>query len=138
MHNVPFYCFSASPAAVAGHRFRLGNGPGILLQTPGRRLFWIVAAALSCAVRSGRPRGRRRLISSEGITSMAKIIKVRCTGKGQHENEIDLETIVGKDVVIYGNPIDTGRSVPARVVRRCDECDEGKVVVTREMIEENF
>ena len=69
---------------------------------------------------------------------MAKIIKVRCTGKGQHENEIDLDTIVGKDVVIYGNPIDTGRSVPARVVRRCDECDEGKVVITREMIEENF
>ena len=69
---------------------------------------------------------------------MAKIIKVRCTGAGQHENEIDLEDIVGPDVIIYGNPIDTGRSIPARVVRRCDICDEGKVIITREMIEDNF
>ena len=69
---------------------------------------------------------------------MAKIIKVRCTGVGQHENEIDLEHIIGSDVVIYGNPIAAGRDLPARVVRRCDECDEGKVIITREMLEENL
>jgi len=69
---------------------------------------------------------------------MAKIIKVRCTGAGQHENEIDLEQVIGSDVVIYGGPIATGRDLPARIVRRCDECDEGKVIVTREMIEQNL
>lgn len=69
---------------------------------------------------------------------MANIIKVRCTGPGQHENEIDLEHVIGSDVVIYGGPIATGRDLPARIVRRCDVCDEGKVIVTREMIEQNL
>jgi len=66
---------------------------------------------------------------------MAKIIQVRCTGAGHHENEIDLEHILGSDVVIFGNPIAAGRDIPARVVRRCEVCDEGKVIITREMIE---
>lgn len=132
MHNVPFYCFSASPAGapcVWDWISVAGGGPAAMLCT---------AAMLPREAGSGRPQPGFAFTSIEGFTSMAKIIKVRCTGKGQHENEIDLDTIVGKDVVIYGNPIDTGRSVPARVVRRCDECDEGRVVVTREMIEENF
>jgi hypothetical protein len=73
-----------------------------------------------------------------GNTTMAKIIKVRCTGPGQHENEINLDDIIGEDVVVYGGPIVAGRSLPARVVRRCDVCDQGKVIITREMIEENL
>jgi hypothetical protein len=66
---------------------------------------------------------------------MAKIVKVRCTGPEQHENEIDLEDVIGPDVVIYGSPIATGRDLPAQIVRRCAICDEGRVIVTREMIE---
>ena len=69
---------------------------------------------------------------------MAKIVKVRCTGVGQHVNEIDIEDVLGPDVVLHGNPIDTGRPIPARIVRRCEICDEGKVILTREMIEENL
>jgi hypothetical protein len=69
---------------------------------------------------------------------MAKIIQVRCTGKEQHINEIDLEGLLGPDVVIHGTPIDTGRPIPARIVRRCDVCVEGKVVLTRDMIEQNI
>lgn len=69
---------------------------------------------------------------------MAKIINVRCTGAGQHVNEIDLESVLGTDVVLHGTPIDTGRRIPARIVRTCDVCAEGKVVVTREMIEESL
>ncbi len=69
---------------------------------------------------------------------MAKIIKVRCTGPEQHENEIDLDDVIGSDVVIYGNPISTGRDLPAQIVRRCDICDQGKVIVTREMIEQHL
>jgi hypothetical protein len=70
--------------------------------------------------------------------AMARIIKVRCTGPEQHENEINLDDIIGEDVVIYGGPIATGRDLPARVVRRCDICDQGRVIVTRDMIEENL
>lgn len=69
---------------------------------------------------------------------MATIVKVRCTGAGQHENEINLKDVLGPDVVVYGNPIDTGRQIPARIVRRCEVCAEGKVVLTREMIERNL
>jgi hypothetical protein len=71
-------------------------------------------------------------------TIMAKILKVHCTGPERHENEINLDDIIGEDVVIYGGPIATGRDLPARVVRRCEICDQGKVIVTREMIEENL
>ena len=66
---------------------------------------------------------------------MARIIRVQCTGKDQHVNEIDLDDVLGSDVVLYGGPIITGRDVPARIVRRCDVCDEGKVIITRDMIE---
>jgi hypothetical protein len=66
---------------------------------------------------------------------MARIIKVPCTGKGRHINEIDLDDVLGSDVVFYGGPIAAGRDVPARIVRRCDACDEGKVIITRDMIE---
>lgn len=69
---------------------------------------------------------------------MATIIKVQCTGKGQHVNEIDLDDVLGDDVIVYGAAIDTGRQIPARIVRRCDECDEGKVILTREMIEAQY
>jgi len=69
---------------------------------------------------------------------MATIIRVPCTGRDQHVNEIDLDDILGDDVVLHGAAIDTGRQIPARIVRRCDECDEGKVVITREMIEASF
>jgi tartrate dehydratase beta subunit/fumarate hydratase class I family protein len=66
---------------------------------------------------------------------MARIIKVQCTGRDRHVNEIDLDDVLGSDVVLYGGPIVTGRDIPARIVRRCDVCDEGKVIITREMIE---
>ena len=69
---------------------------------------------------------------------MAKIIKVRCTGSGQHVNEIDLDSILGATVVLHGTPIDTGRPIPERIVRRCDVCSEGRVILTREIIEENL
>lgn len=69
---------------------------------------------------------------------MATIIKVPCTGRGQHVNEIDLDDVLGDDVVLHGAAIDTGRQIPARIVRRCDECDEGRVIITREMIEASF
>lgn len=69
---------------------------------------------------------------------MAAIIKVKCTGREQHLNEIDLEDILGSDTVVYGAALETGRRIPARIVRRCDVCDEGKVIISREMMEACF
>lgn len=69
---------------------------------------------------------------------MPRIIKVKCTGPEQHENEIDLDDVIGSDVVIYGGPIATGRDLPAQIIRRCDVCDRGKVIVSREVIEEHL
>jgi len=69
---------------------------------------------------------------------MAKIIRLQCTGRGQHVNEIELENVLGPNVVIHGTPIDTGRPIPERIVRKCEQCSEGRVILTREMIEENL
>ena len=69
---------------------------------------------------------------------MPKIIKVRCTGLGQHVNEVNLEDVLGPNVVIHGTPIDTGRPIPERIVRKCEVCTEGKVILTRETIEDNL
>ena len=72
------------------------------------------------------------------IETMTKIINVRCTGAEQHVNEVDLDTILGTDVILSGSPIDTGRRIPPRIVRKCEVCTEGKVVITREMIEQTL
>ncbi len=69
---------------------------------------------------------------------MPNIIKVKCTGPDEHVNEIDIEQVLGTDVVLHGTPIETGRPIPQRIVRRCDVCVEGKVIITREMIAENL
>jgi len=69
---------------------------------------------------------------------MAKIINVQCTGAGRHVNEVDLDVVLGTDVVLSGTPIDTGRPIPPRIVRKCEVCTEGKVIVTREMIEQSL
>ncbi len=69
---------------------------------------------------------------------MAKIIKLQCTGREQHINEIDLEEILGTTVIMHGTPIDTGQPIPERIVRKCEQCSEGRVILTREIIEENL
>lgn len=69
---------------------------------------------------------------------MAKIIRAKCTGADQHVNEINLDDVLGTTVIIHGTPIDTGQPIPARIVRRCEVCAEGKVILTREIIEANL
>lgn len=66
---------------------------------------------------------------------MANIIHVPCTGAGRHVNEINLEDVLGSTVILDGSPIATGRPVPDRIVRKCDVCTEGRVIITREMVE---
>ena len=69
---------------------------------------------------------------------MPNIIKVKCTGPNEHVNEVDIENVLGTDVVLLGTPIETGRPIPPRIVRKCEVCTEGKVIITREMIEETL
>lgn len=69
---------------------------------------------------------------------MANIINVQCTGAGRHVNEINLEDVLGSTVILDGTPIDTGRPVPDRIVRKCDVCSEGRVIITREMVERSL
>jgi hypothetical protein len=67
---------------------------------------------------------------------MAKIIKVRCNGAGKCVNEFtdkELEKYTRPTIVVRGQPKNT---VPERLVIPCKHCTEGKVIITRKMIEE--
>jgi hypothetical protein len=69
---------------------------------------------------------------------MAKVqtIKVRCNGAGGHVNEIDLEKIVKPVVVTRSAASSKPHETPQRSVFKCKFCQEGKIVITREMVEE--
>ena len=68
---------------------------------------------------------------------MAKIIKVRCNGPRKHVNEIDLDKVLTTAIVLKGRPGQRPQSIPDRMVLPCGECTEGKVILTRAMIEAN-
>jgi hypothetical protein len=66
---------------------------------------------------------------------MAEIIKVRCNGPKQHVNEVDL------GVALREQPITrqvnfTALDVPDRIVLHCHQCADGRVILTRAMIEQ--
>ena len=70
---------------------------------------------------------------------MGKIIKVRCNGSNQHVNEIDLDDLLRTTTVLKGSqPKPDIQSLPERFVRPCKVCAEGKVNITREMIEKTL
>jgi hypothetical protein len=66
---------------------------------------------------------------------MTKTIKVSCNGAGHHVNEVDLGKILKPAIVTRSAPAKP-QEIPERSVLRCQFCREGKVVVTREMIED--
>ena len=66
---------------------------------------------------------------------MAEIIKVRCNGPNQHVNEVDLDEALREESI--ARRVDfTQPAVPDRIVLRCRECTDGKVILTRAMIEQ--
>jgi hypothetical protein len=69
---------------------------------------------------------------------MSKIVKVRCNGSGRHVNEVDLEKALRPEVILRGKPAKEQPPIPERVVLPCKECTEGKVILTRKMIEDNL
>ena len=65
---------------------------------------------------------------------MAKQIKVKCNGAQTCVNEINLTDIIKREVVLRGAP--AALTPPERVVLRCRHCVEGRVVITRAMLEQ--
>jgi len=69
---------------------------------------------------------------------MAKTIKVTCTGADQHVNEIALTKILQPQIVTRSGKPAKPPVIPPRSVFYCKFCKEGKIVVTREMVEETM
>jgi hypothetical protein len=65
---------------------------------------------------------------------MAEIIKVRCNGPKQHVNEVDLAEAL-REQPITRNAAFTSPDIPDRIVLHCRECTDGRVILTRAMIE---
>ncbi|MCP4108813.1 MAG: hypothetical protein GY749_25260 [Desulfobacteraceae bacterium] len=63
---------------------------------------------------------------------MAEIIKVKCNGPGKHVNDVDIDKLLQQQSVLKGTALSV---IPEKLVRPCQICTEGKVIVTREMIE---
>ena len=65
---------------------------------------------------------------------MGQVIKVRCHGANRHVNEVDVDDAMRLDSI--SRSVDfSATPAPERTVLRCRECAEGKVIVTRAMIE---
>ena len=66
---------------------------------------------------------------------MAEIIKIRCNGPYRHVNEVDLGDAL-REQPITRNVAFTSPDIPDRIVLHCHECADGKVILTRAMIEQ--
>jgi hypothetical protein len=64
---------------------------------------------------------------------MANIIQVRCNGPGHHINEVNVDEALNKAVVFRLRV--APRELPERLVLRCKECEEGRVILTRAMFQ---
>ena len=69
---------------------------------------------------------------------MANIIKVRCNGPDKHVNELDLGKLLQTDPVLRLAGRAAGHDLPERLVLPCRQCTAGKVIVTRDMLEEQL
>lgn len=66
---------------------------------------------------------------------MGQLVKVRCNGPNKHVNEVDLDDSLREDAVARAMDF-APSSMPERIVKRCRECADGRVILTREMIED--
>jgi len=74
---------------------------------------------------------------------MTTIIKIKCNGPGKCVNEIDLEKTLGNRVSAYkgiksGQDLNELPPIPASIVLDCRKCAVGKIIITREMVEQAF
>jgi hypothetical protein len=66
---------------------------------------------------------------------MAEIIKIRCNGPTPHVNEVNLSDALREQPIARQVALTTPL-VPERIVLQCTSCTEGRVILTRSMIEE--
>ena len=66
---------------------------------------------------------------------MAKIVKIQCNGASQHVNDVDLDRAL-EESVVYRGAAARLQNLPERVTLRCRVCAEGRIVITRPMLEE--
>ena len=67
---------------------------------------------------------------------MAHIIRIKCNGPTPHPNEVNLDKLLPPDTVVRSanSPL-LPSALPERLVQRCRFCTEGRVVITREMMQ---
>ena len=83
-------------------------------------------------MRNGKP---LKIDENFGEPEMGQVIKVRCNGANKHVNEVDLDDAL-REVPIAREMNFSSSSVPERIVRPCRECADGRVILTRAMIED--
>lgn len=66
---------------------------------------------------------------------MAKMVKIKCNGTGQHVNDVDLDSAL-EEAVVYKAAVEKLQNLPERITLRCSICMEGRVVITRLMLKE--
>ncbi len=66
---------------------------------------------------------------------MVKTVKIQCNGAGQHVNDVDLDRAL-EEAVVYKSAEARLQNLPERVTLRCRVCAEGRIVITRPMLEE--
>jgi hypothetical protein len=66
---------------------------------------------------------------------MPRTIKIRCNGPEPHLNEVEIDKVLQPTVVVRGSR-SRPKPIPERLVVKCNFCSEGKIVLTRKMIEE--
>lgn len=67
---------------------------------------------------------------------MARIVKIKCNGAGQHVNDVDLDRAL-EEAVVYRGAEARLQNLPERVTLRCQESGcTGRIVITRPMLEE--
>jgi hypothetical protein len=65
---------------------------------------------------------------------MPEIIKIKCNGPNKHINEVDLDDALREQPIARLTDASYS-SMPDRIVLRCRECVDGRVIVTRAIIE---
>jgi len=71
---------------------------------------------------------------------MAQMIKIRCNGPQHHVNEVDLDKLLQPTPLVRspGRSRAQSSDIPERLVRPCKLCTEGRVVISREIIEDHL
>lgn len=67
---------------------------------------------------------------------MGKVVKISCNGAARHINDVDLELAL-EEAVVYKEAGAAMQNLPERgVTLRCRDCGEGRIVITRPMLQE--